>query len=351
MDKTRKPEKPLAGWARRFLSSTLLYGATGLLAVSLIWGDGARSFAQGNTNPPENVAQPEIPPEDEIIPPPNAPVSAKVLRYSTRIIRAYDRNGDLVLQSEEMGSMRGSPKEADLNQNGLLEVSEFAQYIANFGRRRKIRLLFSQDQIVEEGNPAILNPLTPAASEGADLAVPGDSSSEESASAVEGDTGVSDAAAQRFHVRKPRANLPNWFTAKDANGDGQVSMAEYAPNATKAELTDFARMDSDADGVLTPRELLGPKAAPPKRVPARPPAANEQAPAGDSPPPAAEAASSSEPAASDGADTSASSPPDASAENADKSDTEQPDRSSDDGSGRRRRRPSSREERTRQKDR
>ena len=48
---------------------------------------------------------------------------------------------------------------------------------------------------------------------------------------------------------------PEWFRLRDLDGDGQLTLAEYAPHATQAELPEFARYDFDHDGVITLKEV------------------------------------------------------------------------------------------------
>jgi hypothetical protein len=43
---------------------------------------------------------------------------------------------------------------------------------------------------------------------------------------------------------------------QDANGDGQVAMAEYASFWSDGKAREFARYDLDRDGIITPRECL-----------------------------------------------------------------------------------------------
>ena len=189
--------------------------------------------------------------------------SAKILRYASRVISRYDRNGDETLSTSETKTMRGDPAAADLDKDGKLEVKEFAQYVANYGRRRKVRLLFFPE-VEESINPSLLHPMTSAASDGTST-IDAESSSLSGAGVSDpSETTSEEPISKTFHVRRHRANLPGWFAVRDANGDGQVSMAEYAPKASNAELAEFARMDKDQDGVITSREILGPTA--PKRA-------------------------------------------------------------------------------------
>jgi hypothetical protein len=71
-----------------------------------------------------------------------------------------------------------------------------------------------------------------------------------------------------FYVRPSRLppGLPEWFTRRDGDGDGQISLSEFAPNPTQADLEEFARYDKNGDGFITVRECLD------ALRPARPPA-------------------------------------------------------------------------------
>jgi hypothetical protein len=53
----------------------------------------------------------------------------------------------------------------------------------------------------------------------------------------------------------PAEGLPSWFASRDANGDGQVAMHEYAGAWTESLVREFNRYDRNGDGVLTPEEF------------------------------------------------------------------------------------------------
>ena len=40
----------------------------------------------------------------------------------------------------------------------------------------------------------------------------------------------------------------------DANGDGQIQMAEFATDWTDEKFAEFQELDQDGDGVITPTE-------------------------------------------------------------------------------------------------
>ena len=50
--------------------------------------------------------------------------------------------------------------------------------------------------------------------------------------------------------------LPTWFFDRDFNGDGQISMAEFADHWNDEKVREFERLDADGDGFLTVREML-----------------------------------------------------------------------------------------------
>lgn len=63
-----------------------------------------------------------------------------------------------------------------------------------------------------------------------------------------------------YRVRSPVEQsvdgLPDWFAQDDANGDGQIAMAEWATSWSESELARFNQFDLNQDGVITPRECV-----------------------------------------------------------------------------------------------
>ena len=48
--------------------------------------------------------------------------------------------------------------------------------------------------------------------------------------------------------------LPSWFTSRDTNHDGQVSMSEYSRSITESTVAEFRRYDTNDDGMITAKE-------------------------------------------------------------------------------------------------
>ncbi len=210
-------------------------------------------------------------------------VPMKIVRYAQRVVRQYDRDGDGRLQPAEYQAMAGQPTRADADHDGVITPDEFARYVADYAESHKLR------PWPPAGPPATLASLfTPAeASEG-----PGGDSvagkAEASTTRLEGADrsakgpapGESKAAAEKaveeppggrgetkFYVPPKRLppGLPDWFLRRDLDGDGQLTLAEFAPRPTAAQLAEFARMDANRDGLVTARECQRAMGKTPKR--------------------------------------------------------------------------------------
>ena len=187
--------------------------------------------------------------------PANIPIPVKIFRYSQRLVEKYDSNGDGRLDESEWGRMQGNPRLVDLDRDQVITVTELAERVARYGRRRKIRLM----PTLEGGRivlPSLLNPTT----------APGSPAASDRLKPPPGKgTSPADRGPRRqtkFFV--PRSalppGLPAWFVLRDADGDAQLTVAEFAPKATQSQLDDFAGYDWNGDGVITATECArGPK--------------------------------------------------------------------------------------------
>lgn len=175
------------------------------------------------------------------------PVSRKVLRYSERVLKKYDKNGNGTLQPDEYAQMRGTPGSADLDGDATITLEEFAQYVADFGARRNLCLVVPVMDLGKEV-PPLLHPTTPPAIDDEQDLASGDMRS--SANDPRRD--------RRFFVPSSRlpAGLPDWFRARDTDGDGQLTIAEFAAEGSKTQLDQFALYDRNGDGMMTADEYI-----------------------------------------------------------------------------------------------
>jgi len=193
---------------------------------------------------PDQGADPSL---DRNAPRPMAAVSTKLLRYAERIIQHYDKNGDGKLEAIEWQAMHGQPELADADHDGRITAREFAQYAANYGAGRAIRLSSSGGTLADTSGQ------TPGelGADGTPMPRGG----------VPGQVNTPDGPARdprrdlKFFAALPDG-IPQWFVDRDTDGDGQLTLSEYSPKLLKAELDEFNRYDLNRDGVLTVPEFL-----------------------------------------------------------------------------------------------
>lgn len=175
-------------------------------------------------------------------PPGPVAVSPKLLRYAERIVHKYDadKSGDLTL--DEVRGMTGKPAAADSNLDGKITVREFAEHAARFGAGRAIRLTHAGDGPLAQSQGAG----QPAGAE----AAPATTTAAES-------TAARDPRRDLKYFAALPAGVPSWFVDRDSDGDGQLSLAEFSPKLLKSEIAEFHRHDSNQDGIVTAKELLG----------------------------------------------------------------------------------------------
>jgi len=139
--------------------------------------------------------------------------------------------------------MKSSFRDADANGDGIITLDELTAKLGNYSQPRRSAA-----------------PQTASAPSTTTVASSGSSSRASSnGSGSSSDSGSSSKKSFRFlspQERLPRG-LPEWYSRKDADGDGQVSMSEYARSGWSDALADeFQKYDMNGDGVVTPEECL-----------------------------------------------------------------------------------------------
>lgn len=203
------------------------------------------------------------------------PVPAKVVRYAESVLQRYDANGDGLLQHEEWARLPGAPQAMDVDGDGVLTLEELVRYAAHFGQGRTIhrpqpRAMVSLTSAPVQERPKLFQPISPSTRSGAatdDQAASTDDVrggdiveamlhtesdlSPEAILAAEQQI----PAARRYHTpNEELEGVPAWFRLRDFNGDGQISIIEFAPNLSSAALALFGRFDLNGDGVIVPSE-------------------------------------------------------------------------------------------------
>ena len=142
----------------------------------------------------------------------------EVRRYAKSLLKQYDKNRNGTLEKDEWRHMRGDPKAADRNGDNVVTLDELSDRLVAYSQRRSSR-------------------------HGSESASSSDSQKKET---------------YRFLTPTERLpeGLPEWFARKDADGDGQVTMAEYASEWSETKVKEFARQDLNNDGIVTPAECL-----------------------------------------------------------------------------------------------
>ncbi len=166
-------------------------------------------------------------------------VDYRIRRYAQSLLKQYDKNGNGKLEKEEWSRMRGDPKEADRNKDGIVTLDELTRRLADYSRSR------------QKGS---------GSSHSSDSSSRDSSSSDSRRSHYHRSRSSDEEKSKGYRFLTPTERLPeglpSWFTQRDADGDGQVSMAEYSQSWTKSKAAEFTKLDPNGDGVITPAECL-----------------------------------------------------------------------------------------------
>ena len=235
---------PSTGGFRPTRTSCGVVPATVALALTMLAGVSEVAFPQsGSAGPGESVSPASI---HRI----NGSIPAKVFRYAERLLTDGDLDGDGLLDRREWTRQWGFIL-TDTNRDGRVGLDELVQRISQYGRQRMIRLI-PPPATADEFQGPLLRPTTetdapPAPGVDDDLSTDSQAVGEETPR-----------HNTRYHVPRGRLQqgLPVWFTSRDTDGDGQLTMAEYAPNPTADALAGFAAYDTNRDGVITQSEYV-----------------------------------------------------------------------------------------------
>lgn len=182
----------------------------------------------------------------------NGRFTGKVQRYAARLMSRYDLNGDRLLEQSEWIAMRGDPAGTmDLDGDGVITTDEIVTRVAMYGRR-SLRVMPNVPVRIAETSD---EPAEPQSRARTAYRVLPDGEPSEVAKAPASSTPES-RMIRRFFVIPSQLpqGVAGWFLDNDADGDGQITMAEFSANWTEVEATRFGSYDLNSDGVITASE-------------------------------------------------------------------------------------------------
>jgi hypothetical protein len=208
-----------------------------------------------------------------------APAPAKIVRYATILIQRHDQNSDGILQREEWAKMSGTPQAIDLNGDGQITRDELIWYLNHYGQSRTIHRTFTRDLSEPyRFDPANLRFLRPFVQRASAPPISNNETNQELfGDAAEGilkanEQPIDDDVYQKlleerqipsarpYHVLpESLRGVPAWFILLDKNGDGQISLAEFAPTLAPRSVQLFKQLDKNNNGFIEPDEIRTPQ--------------------------------------------------------------------------------------------
>ena len=142
-------------------------------------------------------------------------------------MRQYDKNKNGTLDKDEVGQMSGGLRRADRNGDGVITRDELTGQMVEFSRGR------GGESRGGPSGPGRGGPAAPVA------------------------TGRQSNRLRTAQDRVLPQGLPDFFS-RDADRDGQISMAEYGAGQQWSDelAATFVKYDRNNDGIITPAECL-----------------------------------------------------------------------------------------------
>ncbi len=212
--------------------------------------------------------------------------------YVKSLIEKHDKNGNKMLEGDELNALRPPASLADANGDKVITVDELMAKLAAPSSR-------SASSSTSSSSPSASS--STSASRGPERRSSGDSDRDrdserrdrgwssrydrDSRDRRSGDSAKTAANAKRVYMwtgtgganadeekkadrktyrftpgneRLP-TGLPSFFKSQDKNGDGQISMSEYSRTWSRSTVSKFEEYDLDGDGVITAKEAAGKK--------------------------------------------------------------------------------------------
>jgi hypothetical protein len=188
-------------------------------------------------------------------------VAERYRSYAANMLKRYDKNGNGALDHDEWSQLRGEWwKSADANGDGTITGEEIISRLAGYRSRFRSSTNTSttSGSSTTSSNSSSSSSPTPSSTSSNTTTSTPTSTSAATTNSSANQTPAVVRSAYRFLTPTERlpAGLPEWFARRDANGDGQVTLAEFSDALSEEVAAEFAKHDLNNDGVVTPQECL-----------------------------------------------------------------------------------------------
>ncbi len=174
--------------------------------------------------------------------------------FAQQLVKQRDKNGNMILEGEELEGLRGREARADANGDKAITVEEIVAALSNRNGSANNQGGGGRSGRGSDASSKSSDKTAAASGDGSKVylglaALIGSVSDKEKNEANQRKT-------YRFtpaEERQPKG-LPSWFASRDRNKDGQVAMSEYSRSWSARSVGEFRRYDLNNDGVVTAKE-------------------------------------------------------------------------------------------------
>jgi Ca2+-binding EF-hand superfamily protein len=201
-------------------------------------------------------------------------VPGKIIRYASALMQRFNKHGGEVLEQSEWDGLIPTPQAADIDGDRKITLEELVRYLALFGKDKTIHhpqvTAVNEERKVDPANMKLFRSVIPqpAAETKTDAAAEKSAEDVSDKALAENDKPIDDAvyeeimrsnsapAVKRYHTApETLRGVPAWFLIRDLNGDGQISLSEFAPTLSAASLALFGKLDKNGNGFIEPDEV------------------------------------------------------------------------------------------------
>ena len=153
--------------------------------------------------------------------------SLNMTDYAKSLVKQYDKNDNKMLEADERKELRGRAADADLNKDNVITIDELVAHL-------------SSSAPATPSSTASSSPSSAGSTSGDKAKSDSDKAKRVRYGSAGGAAAASKEGDKRHSYRftpatqKLPSGLPGWFTSKDSNRDGQVSMSEYGRSWSSA---------------------------------------------------------------------------------------------------------------------